>query len=323
MWSKISEVPLKTNDIMEIHVVKAPDDHYKNSIMSFLVHNKGIWLWHLNLAVQGELDELESRFYLGLLKSRIISNVSTWEYGSIGIIGHLFTAKDHRKKGACTALIKTQIEDFRKRGGQILIGGFKESSYPIVKNLGFTSIINNSEVMRYNLYLDYEKEYFQAKRVFCRDAMWKDWPSVSLLFTAKEGWRVRSMRHKIFGPFDYEDYFLEDMSERLKSLCMSKVLVTEEGSIVGYATLALKHRLSESFWLLDFFIHPASVSYADAMLEAMYWPKGKIRCYVEAECRDKHDMLLARGFQEKRILKKQIKRDGKTLNIIAMECLKK
>ncbi len=317
MWMKIGEAPLKNGEIMEIRMVKAPDDDHRHDITSFLAPNKKIWLWHLNMAVRGELDELYSRFYLGFLKGKIISNVSTWEYGPIGIVGHLFTVEDCRRKGACTVLMKTQIQDFLNRGGKILIGGFKPSSYPIAKNLGFKSIVNNSEVMRYDMCSDFEREYFQAKKTVCRDSMWKDWPGVSLLFTVKEGCYLRSVKHKIFGPFDYEDYFLEDMWERLKGLCMSKVLVTEKGNVVGYATLTLKHHLGGNCWLLDLFVHPAIISHVNTMLNAMHWPKGKIRCYVEANCHEKHQALLTQGFEERAVLQKRI--NGKILRIILMQ----
>ena len=318
MWSKIGEILLKTGEVMEIYMVKVPDHYYERDIMAFLSHVNKLWLWHLDLAIHGELDELEARFYLGLLKGRIISTVSTWEYDSIGIVAHLFTLRNYRRKGACTALMKAQMQDFRNRGGKILIGGFRPSSYPIAKSLGFKSIINNSEVMHYDVHPDFEREYFQAEKIICRDPMWKDWPGISLLLGIKKAWHLRSMKHKILGPFDYEDYFLEDMMERSKGLCMSKVLATEKESIVGYATLTFKHNLNDNFWLLDFFIHPASVSYAETMLEAMDFPMCRIRCYVELGCREKYDVLLKRGFKEK-VLKKRVKRGGKTLDVAAME----
>jgi predicted GNAT family acetyltransferase len=320
MWSKIGEIPLKTGETMQILVVKTPDRHYRRRIMSFLSYTNELWRWHLHLAIRGELDDLQARFYLGLLKRRIISNVSTWENGSTGIVAHLFTARNHRKKGACTALMKAQIQDFRSRGGKVLIGGFRPSSYPIAKSLGFKSIINNSEVMHYDLRPGLDREYFQAKKVFCRDSMWKDWPGISLLFGVREGWSLRSMKHKVYGAFDYEDYFLEDMRERSRGLCISKVLITEKENIVGYATLTSKHRGKSSFCLLDFFIHPAIASRADTLLDAIDFPPGKVRCYVESGCYEKRDMLLRRGFEEKTI-QKQIKGDGKKLDIIAMELL--
>jgi predicted GNAT family acetyltransferase len=323
VWCKIDEIPLKTGEIMEIRMVKAPDDCHRHGIASFLPRYSEIWLWHLNLALRGELNGLESRFYLGLLKGKIISNASTWEHGSIGIIGHLFTAENHRRKGACAALMKTQIQDFRNRGGKALIGGFKQSSYPIAKSLGFRSIVNNCEAMRHDLDRNFGKTYFSATNASCRDSLWMDWPGVSLLYTVKQGWCLRSMRHKIFGPYDYEDYFLEDMRERSRRLCISKVLLSEKGNIVGHAALTFKHHPKGTFWLLDFFIHPTSVSYMDTMLDAVRFPKGKIKCYVESDCYEKRHALLRWGFQEAKYPKKEIKLDGKNLELVAMGRLEK
>jgi hypothetical protein len=318
MWNRIGETQLRMGEIMEIYMVKTPDSNYEQDIMSFLSPTNRLWRWHLDLAIHGALDELEPRFYLGLVKGRIVSNVSTWEYGSIGLVAHLLTAKEHRRTGACTASMKAQIQDFRHRSGKVLIGGFKPTSYTIAKSLGFSSIIDNSEVMHYNLDLHFKKEYFEARKVSCRDSMWKDWPGVSLLFGTQEGCCIRSMKHRIFEPFDYEDYFLGDMWERLNGLCISKVLVSEEGSVVGYATLTSKYHVKSEFWLLDFFIHPNAASCAGTMLDAMDFPPTKTRCYVESGCPEKREMLLRSGFKE-RTLQEQITQNGKTLDIAVME----
>jgi hypothetical protein len=320
MWRKIGEISLRTGEIMEVYMVRTPDPHYGRDIVSFLsmsIPNEELWLWHLNLAIHGELDELESRFYIGLLTNRIISNVTTWKYGAIGIVGHLFTVEEHRRKGACTGLMKAVIQDFRKHDGKILIGGFRETSYPIAKNLGFKSIVDHCEVMHCYLDPHFESEYFRTKNVFCRDSMWKDWPGIGLLFGIREGEYLRSIKHKIFGNFDYEEHFLEDMRERLKGLCISKVLTSEKGSIVGYATLTYKHELKDNFWLLDFFVHPENMSYADNIFDAMGFPTGKIRCYVDSKAEEKHVLLLKRGFKKK--TRKQITHYGKTLDITLME----
>jgi hypothetical protein len=129
--------------------------------LSFLTNLNKLWRCHLKLAIRGETDELEARFYLGVVKDRIIGNVSSWEYGSIGLLAHMLTAEDYRGRGACTAVMKAQMKDFRDRGGRILIGGFRPTSYRIAKRLGFKSVIDESEVMRCDLDSSFEKEYFQ------------------------------------------------------------------------------------------------------------------------------------------------------------------
>jgi hypothetical protein len=161
MWKRIGKVRMRTGEIMEIRVVKTPDARYEQPILSFLTNLNKLWRWHLKLAIRGETDELEARFYLGVVKDRIISNVSSWEYGSIGLLAHVLTAEDYREGGACTAVMKAQMKDFRDRGGRILIGGFRPTSYRIAKRLGFKSVIDESEVMRCDLDSSFEKEYFQ------------------------------------------------------------------------------------------------------------------------------------------------------------------
>jgi hypothetical protein len=147
--------------------------------------------------------------------------------------------------------------------------------------------------------------------------MWKDWPGVSLLFTSKEGWILRSMNHGIFGPFDYEDCFLEDMNRRLNGGCTSKVLASEKGSIIGYATLTFVRHQKNTFWLLDFFVRHESVSGLDTLLSALDFPQGETRCYVEFKCHEKSHALMRRGFKE--ISQEQTRCHGKTVDTILME----
>ena len=307
---------MKTGETMKIRVVKAPDRQYERRVNSFLSYNNELWLWHLNMAFRGELDELEARFYVGLLNGRMVGNVSSWEHGPLGLVAHLFTARRYRREGICTALMKAQVRDFRDRDGKMLIGGFRPTSYRIARTIGFRSIVGNSEVMHYVLDPNLERGYFKVQGVTCRDSMWKDWPGVGLLFGIKKGWRIRSMKHRIFTPFDYEDYFLEDMKERLDGSTMAKVLVNEKGNVAGYATLTFK-RSPKSFWLLDFFVHHSATPHADMMLDAIDFPKNRTRCYVESDCSEKYGMLLERGFKER--TQELIRHEGRTLDTIIME----
>lgn len=308
---------MRTGETIEVRRVRTPDRCHEHEIRSLLPRYNKLWMWHLDLALSGKLDDLEARFYIGVLNKRVVGNVSTWEHGPIGIVAHLFTARSYRKKGVCAALMTTMIQDFRNRRGKVLIGGFRPASYPIAKSLGFKSVSDNSEVMHLKLDPYFEEDNFRAERVLCRDLMWKDWPGVSLLFGVRDGWRLRSVKHKVFGPHDYEDYFLQDMWEHQQGTCKSKVLVTERGSLVGHAVLTSKCSQRGSVWLLDFFIHPVSVSRAGILLDALTIPLGKTECYVEECCRGKLDALLASGFREE--ARKQLKFDRRTLITILMK----
>jgi len=316
MWSKIDQVSLENERIMEVRCVVMPDDHHKSLIKSLLPRYSPLWTRHLNLSFSGELGDLKTRFYVGVLDDKLIGNVSTWESKPLGIVGHLFTDKKYRRKGVCTNLMKIMIRDFSRRDGKILIGGFRPASYRIAKRLGFKSLADESEAMHLELDKHFEEDYFSDKNSWCREMEWRDWPGVSLLFGVKEGWHVRSLKHEIFGPYDFEDFFLEDMWQKLHGLCQPKVLVTEKENVVGYAALTFNHSEKHGFWLLDFFVHHSRVSDMSIMLDSLTYPSGKIRCHIEGNCKEKIDALLDRGFTEKR---RRFKFVGKTLDMIVME----
>jgi len=317
MWTRIDQVRLRNGRLMEVRRVVSPDHYHEGHIKLLLPRYSALWMWHLNLALSGRLDDLEARFYVGVLDGKLIGNVSTWECGPIGIVGHLFTAKRHRKEGICTALMETAVQDFNDRDGKILIGGFRPASYRIASRLGFKSLSEKSEVMHLKLDPYFEQGYFRGATTWCRDLRWRDWPGVSLLFGVEDGWCVRSIKHKLFGPYDYEDYFLEDMWGMQQGVCQPKVLVAEEGNIVGYAALTFVKDRRLGFWLLDSLVHPSRVSEVGIILDGLAFPSGKIRCYIEKGCREKSDALLNRGFTEK--TQRRFKLAEKTIDTIMME----
>ncbi len=158
MNRKLCETRLKTGEKMEIYVVSAPDDEHEDDVLSFLRHKGKIWLWHMKAAFRGETGRLQSRFYLGIVDGRIISNVSMWEHGSTGILAHVFTVEDQRRKGACKSLMAALMEDFLRRGGKILtLGtGYDSPPYHIYKSFGFRSMTEGSGSMRYDADPDFE-----------------------------------------------------------------------------------------------------------------------------------------------------------------------
>lgn len=323
MYDKLGDVPLRAGDNMEIYLVKTPDNYYRDRVLAFLGHKGEIWQWHTDLSFRGELGELETRFYIGSMGDRIIGNVSTWEQGPLGILGHVFTAKDQRRKGVFKSLLAACIQDFRRRGGKILILGTPTDApwNHVYKGFGFRSITEGSEVMRYDVDPNFERSYFQSGKLHCREPEWKDWPAVSVLYSVQGGWYVRSVNYSIFGPFDYEDKFLYDTKKIRKGKCQARVLLTERESVVGYATLTPDDRWDRKIWLLDFFLHPLSKSHAVSLLKTMLWPEEKVQCYVEADAHEKIAALSAQGFQKEAVFSKQVMQEGKAIDILVMERL--
>ena len=80
MYTKLTEVRLKTGEIMEVGSVLAPDEEFADRVKPFLAHKGGIWNWHIERSLGEQLDELETQYYIGLLGDNIISNIMIVEH---------------------------------------------------------------------------------------------------------------------------------------------------------------------------------------------------------------------------------------------------
>ena len=84
MYDKLGTVKLKTEERMEVGVITAPDAPHAEEVKQFLGHKGGNWEWHIQRCVIETLDALETRFYVGKLDGRVITNIMTVEHeGSV------------------------------------------------------------------------------------------------------------------------------------------------------------------------------------------------------------------------------------------------
>ena len=151
MYDKLGEVVLKTDERMEVGLITAPDAPHAEEVKQFLGHKGGNWEWHIQRCVTEVLDALETRFYVGKVDGRVITNIMTVEHEGVGILGHVFTLPQERRKGACKGVMGYQMEDFRERTGRALYLGTGYNSHPfyIYHSFGFESVFPESGFMKY------------------------------------------------------------------------------------------------------------------------------------------------------------------------------
>src|SRR5689334_12172317 len=130
MYEKLGEQTLKTGETLEIGLVTAPDDAHMAGVQDLLGHKGGEWNEHIHAALAGDTDALETRFYLGLLEGRPAANIMTVERHGVGILGHVFTRPEERRKGICQAVMARQMDHFRARDGHVLLLGTGFESPP-------------------------------------------------------------------------------------------------------------------------------------------------------------------------------------------------
>ncbi len=329
MYDKLGEVVLKTGERMEVGVIAVPDEPHAGEVKQFLGHKGGNYKWHIERCVTEVLDALETRFYVGKLDGRVITNIMTVEHEGIGILGHVFTLPQQRRKGACKGVMAYQMAHFRQRAGRSLYLGTGYNSHPyhIYHSFGFESVFPESGFMKYHVNADFEERYFArlesaptGKKVDAhpKPVEWHDWPKVTAL-SAIVGWdTLRSLAWGVYGPTNLEGGFL-NFKHALETEDVyddAKLLITSDGAIVGWATVSRDARWRPATAVLDFFFHPNFADAVPALLSTVAFPESKVQCYVDSGAEQKAAVLESAGFSCEGQFKNQFEYSGQDYDVL-------
>ena len=320
MYDKLGEVMLKTGERMEVGVVTAPDIPHAEEMKQFLGHKPGNYKWHIERCVTEMLDALETRFYVGKLDGDVITNIMTVEFEGVGILGHVFTLPQQRRKGACKGVMAYQMEDFRQRTGTALYLGTGYNSHPyyIYHGFGFESVFPESGFMKYHVNADFEARYFTPTPAHPKSVEWHDWPKVTAL-SGIVGWdTLRSLKWGVYGPTNLEGGFLSfkhDL-ETEDAYADAKLLIASSGAIVGWATVGRDARWQPATAVLDLFFHPNFADAVPALLSAVSFPESKVQCYVDGGAEQKAAVLETAGFACEGRLKDQFIYGGQSYDVL-------
>ena len=320
MYNKFGEVVLKTRERMEVGVITAPDAPHADEMKQFLGHKPGNYKWHIERCVTETLDVLETRFYVGKLDGDVITNIMTVECEGVGILGHVFTLPQQRRKGACKGVMAYQMEDFRQRSGRALYLGTGYNSHPyyIYHSFGFESVFPDSGFMKYHVNEDFEEHYFAPASAEPKSVEWHDWPKVTAL-SGIVGWdTLRSLKWGVYGPTNLEGGFLSfkhDL-ETEDAYDDAKLLIASGGAIVGWATVGRDTRWQPATAVLDLFFHPNFADDVPALLSAVTFPASKVQCYVDSRAEQKAEILEDAGFTCEGQFKDQFTYSGQDYDVL-------
>lgn len=310
MYRLLGSARLKDGGRLEIGVVEAPDAEHAEEISSFLGHKGGLWEWHIERAVAGPLDDLETRFYVGKFEGGVVSQIMTVESGGVGILGHVFTEPENRRRGACQAVMEAQMSDFEGRGGQALyLGtGFDSPPYHIYKRNGFRSVYPRQGFMSYFADAHFDKRHFTAREASARHVRWGDWGPLTALTGMLKGDWLRSVLWRIEGPSNFEGGFLE-LKKRLEDendSLQARILETADGARVGAASLA-PHPVWRGRQMLDVLCHPNFWEQAPALIDAL-GEGGAVHAYADEASEAKIAALKRAGFKAEARLPRRCRR---------------
>jgi GNAT superfamily N-acetyltransferase len=298
MYEELGRERLKSGETLTIGLVMAPDEHFIESICHLLHHKSTPWYAHIESALAGEIDRLETRFYIGLLGGKPVGNVMTVEQYGIGILGHVFVEPEHRRKGICQAIMTYQMEHFRRRGGQVLLlgTGYESPPYWIYYRFGFRSL--RGGFMRYGVEPAevFERRWFAPSPTRIVVAEWRHWPLVALLASVPGSDYLRSLAWQVFGIGNLEGPYVDYMYRQKQSGGPKAVILeTEHGAVVGCASLTA-HAYWPNVFLLDVFTHANYTHRTTELIQALDLPSSLTVCYTDIDAKEKAAALEANGF---------------------------
>lgn len=303
MHTTLAAETLKTGEQLTIECVLPPDGERDAQIRPFLAHKPPHYREHIEAALTGNCDDLETRFYIGLLSGEIVGNIMTVEANGVGILGHVHTREDQRRKGICDAIMRHQMEDFRRRNGHVLLlgTGYQSPAYHIYARHGFKDWPNGKPgLMRY----DREPQNVFEPRFFASDfcvpvaAHWIHWPLTALLAACPALPYVRSVTLNVRGAALLEGPYCQFMANDGKRPdVQASVLENQQGAVAAFA-ICVPDTHQSDIQLLDLFAHPSVVAAPlIRLLESLPLPPSKIHCYADTDDAQKIAVLQALGFQ--------------------------
>ena len=322
MYTPIADKTLRTGESLEIGVVLAPDDHHAPLVRPILAHKSRNDQWHLDEVFAGRVGLLETRFYLGRLKDRSVCNIMVSEHDGIGILSHVYTAPEHRRKGIARLVMTEQMADFQARSGRFLTlsTGYDTHPYYLYHGFGFRSVVPESGHMKYMGNATFETEHFRIDedgeaRVIPGD--WKHWPSLNVLSAQAGPPFLRNAGLGHIGPRMFEGAYMGLMKQtREEEDVQVRLVVTEHGAVAGYATLVPDTRWRGETLLLDLTVHSAFKTQLKPLLESFVLPAGrKVLCHVEPGDGPKTAALEGAGFVHEATLRQQFKAADRAMDV--------
>ncbi len=320
MHTVLRSLTLKTGETMDVVRVTAPDADYRDRILPFLAHKGPDWEVPMRENLDAPLEGLAQHFYVGVVGDEIVGNASHIEglERPVAILQHVFTRPERRRQGICSAVIGALTEDFIARGGRAsyLHTGYQSTAYTIYQSRGFVGY-RDTGIMEWFPDPDFRTDFFRPRPTTVRDTRWEDWALLEALYETDEGWYLRSLRFGQWGRSGYEgDYIRLRLGLRQGRLAQAKVLVADNGAVVGQAYLARNGAFRDDTWLLEFFLHPNYAGEASALLEALDLNVGaKVQCYTDSASPQKAEALARCGFRLEATLRDQVKNDDEWLDV--------
>lgn len=304
MYTALDNVRLKDGTTAELGMLVAPDEDWADRVAHLLGHKEEIWRWQNETTIRQTLD-LESRYTMLSRNGQPFANITTFEFGGVGILGHVYTQADERGKGAASALMSAVMDDFNSRRGRALYLGtaFDSVAFHLYRKLGFAPLEPGSGHMAFyaNDEHTFMSDFFNITSADVGPPVWTDWAMGQPLFADDIPGRMRNMRLGILGPTSAEEELLYVIREQLAApaehspTCL--LLRDSDSRAVCACASWCHHRHWPHTIIVDLYAHPKAWDASESLLAQLQLPDcDRAVAYVEEETPEKADVLEKAGF---------------------------
>ena len=119
----LGAVRLPEGAVLERIVVDGPDVGWKPRLLALLGHKAPVYLGHVHASLDGPLEGLATSFAVGLVSGVPVTVAMVAGAEGAGILGHVYTVPDWRRRGAATALFSALLPLCDARGYRVLTLG--------------------------------------------------------------------------------------------------------------------------------------------------------------------------------------------------------
>jgi hypothetical protein len=318
MHQELGTVVLDGGERVSAAVVCGPDADWADRLTGLLKHKGEPWNWG-NIQVLTQPTGLQPYFYFLHRNGIPFSNIMTVEVNGVGLLGHVYTSPEDRRKSACGKLMDLQMEHFRARGGKALFlgTGFESSAYRIYARHGFQGIEDKSGYMQYcaGTREAFDAAWFARRPVEIEPLAMSHWPILAPLFAGSFQGQVRCAPLGIIGRNTGEGYILRALYDNrlpVEGRSPSALVLRSKpgGAPVGFAAYG-NHPIWSELCLVDIFCHPDFWDRAGDLLASLSLPPtAHFVTYADVGWTDKDHLLHQAGFRQTAVLKRWAPRNA-------------
>lgn len=298
MYQRLGSERLKTGEDMDVGFVQGPDPDWMGRLIPFLGHKEPWYEFHIAKSLAGELDGLRTRFYVGAVEDRIIAHIMVVAGRGAGILGHVYTVPQWRRKGAVSAVMRAQMRDCADLDVITLSTGYASAAYGIYHSFGFRSVVPESGDMQWLSGPKVQAQLLEPADCTVRPMRWDDWPLYSFA-TLQEFSAEPAPRSAAFGigtRASSEGAFVRIMQSALGHRSEHRILEGAHGSVVGWCHIVPGQIPLSRARMLDLHTLPGFESYLPALLQDMTWPQEPVTFAMSPSSAAYADALTGLGF---------------------------